>query len=435
MARSSVSTSPEVTATKAIAKMSGDEGDEDELLPYSCLAVLLGQRDVSLTIACYNVRINVRTSQEDLRGTEMRAAANRTQLAHYLANWRRPTTMKEFEAWLIRPCIPHFQQLIDHTNWKAARTLQEHYHAPVLMLKLENVHGVLEAKSQDQTRRVLDFKFSRKPIEDPIVSFAISQGVPVVLASQLRVIRQEGLSDWEYNNNPQLVETVGPDSKQYFFKAGFAKDPFQRELKCLTSMRKIGNDLSVTQLAGLVRFEGSGFIAGMLLEYIPQAQTIDWALDDDTPHEVRQRWFNEVRQTVEKLHQADIVWGDVKPENIMIDRNDHAIVIDFGGGYTFGWVDKDLQETIAGDLQGLRTLEQYLRLSNSTSSPSTIAEAVDLPQDRTADLYTPLLGSRAPKRRACFDVISWFSCAVESARSRCCRLFGEYWCEADDTVH
>lgn len=48
--------------------------------------------------------------------------------------------------------------------------------------------------------------------------------------------------------------------------------------------------------------------------------------------------------------------GDVKSDNVLIDGQDDAWVIDFGGGYTEGWVDKECSETLAGDAQELTNI-------------------------------------------------------------------------------
>ena len=69
----------------------------------------------------------------------------------------------------------------------------------------------------------------------------------------------------------------------------------------------------------------------------------------ETPFDLRKRWDMQVIRTLDCLYEADIIWGDVKRANVLIDVNENAWLIDFGGGYTRGWVEKSHMETIEGD--------------------------------------------------------------------------------------
>ncbi|KAJ3456896.1 hypothetical protein MRS44_016919 [Fusarium solani] len=55
-----------------------------------------------------------------------------------------------------------------------------------------------------------------------------------------------------------------------------------------------------------------------------------------------------------------IIWGDAKADNVLIDKNDDAWIIDFGGNYTPGWVDEDKSGTLEGDKQGLASILDLL---------------------------------------------------------------------------
>jgi tRNA A-37 threonylcarbamoyl transferase component Bud32 len=69
---------------------------------------------------------------------------------------------------------------------------------------------------------------------------------------------------------------------------------------------------------------------------------------------------DQVTGTLTQLHKARIVWGDAKPDNILIDKNNAAWIIDFGGGYTRGFVEREKAGTIEGDLQGLEKIVEYV---------------------------------------------------------------------------
>lgn len=104
-----------------------------------------------------------------------------------------------------------------------------------------------------------------------------------------------------------------------------------------------------------------GPVGGLLLTYVNEGwdgvlSTRAWG----SPPAMRRRWADQVREAVAALHEAGVVWGDAKPDNVMVDGDDNAWLIDLGGGYTEGWVDNDKAGTKEGDLQGVASIEKYL---------------------------------------------------------------------------
>ncbi|KAL2850065.1 hypothetical protein BJX68DRAFT_266859 [Aspergillus pseudodeflectus] len=76
----------------------------------------------------------------------------------------------------------------------------------------------------------------------------------------------------------------------------------------------------------------------------------------------RRKWFEDISAAFEGFHRYNFAYGDVKPANILIDDDRQAWLIDFEGGLTPGWVDKNLLDTVEGDLQGLARLREFLGL-------------------------------------------------------------------------
>jgi hypothetical protein len=74
----------------------------------------------------------------------------------------------------------------------------------------------------------------------------------------------------------------------------------------------------------------------------------------------RQLWAGQLRDMVRQLHGAGCVWGDAKPENIMVDSSDQLWLIDFGGGCTLRWVSKENRETFQGDREGVDNICKWL---------------------------------------------------------------------------
>ncbi len=71
-------------------------------------------------------------------------------------------------------------------------------------------------------------------------------------------------------------------------------------------------------------------------------------------------WAKELEGLVNELHGADLVWGDAKPENVLVDLENKLWLIDFDGSYTADWVDAENKESQKGDLQGVARTKKWL---------------------------------------------------------------------------
>ncbi|KAJ4395803.1 hypothetical protein N0V93_000017 [Gnomoniopsis smithogilvyi] len=171
-----------------------------------------------------------------------------------------------------------------------------------------------------------------------------------------------------------LVTIDGNDQK-FLCKArrdGLRNPSLEREMDCLQrilhafdgSASHLAN-LRVPVLQGYVEHPDTGVVLGLLREWVPSNHSLR-GLDDanfhilDTPRELREKWAEQIRETVRSLHSIGVIWGDAKPSNVIIDLENDAWLIDFGGGWTDGWVDENLQETIEGDEQGVARLLRLL---------------------------------------------------------------------------
>ena len=151
-------------------------------------------------------------------------------------------------------------------------------------------------------------------------------------------------------------------TNERFFNAGDERHGFQREIGISAKLQEISkHDVSirVSRIAGLVNWDGDeSLLMGMLLERI-DGMTLHEAMLDASVAE-RLRWMDRIEETIKRLHKYGIVWGDVKPDNVMINPSGEAILIDFGGGCTLQYIEMELQETKEGDLQGLKNLRSRL---------------------------------------------------------------------------
>lgn len=119
--------------------------------------------------------------------------------------------------------------------------------------------------------------------------------------------------------------------------------------------------LCVSRLLGVVK-DGTGLVYGLLLTNVDcGGTTLSCAVRPETPNAVKDRWITQIREALRQLHSAGISWGDAKPGNVLVDRNMNTWLVDFGGGYTEGWVPKERADTIEGDLVGLEKIEQFVK--------------------------------------------------------------------------
>ncbi|RBQ80369.1 hypothetical protein FVER14953_12589 [Fusarium verticillioides] len=133
-----------------------------------------------------------------------------------------------------------------------------------------------------------------------------------------------------------------------------------REIQCLHRIREYfpPGSIRIPQLLGYVHHNDTKQILGLLRQWIP-GRRLDDVVTSATPQN-KKKWASQVRQTVELLHQNGLIWGNGSPGNIIINEQDNAWLIDFGGGYTQGWIDEELAETKEGDEQALERIAQLL---------------------------------------------------------------------------
>ncbi|EEU45614.1 uncharacterized protein NECHADRAFT_80693 [Fusarium vanettenii 77-13-4] len=139
--------------------------------------------------------------------------------------------------------------------------------------------------------------------------------------------------------------------------------PEGRELEYLGKILKAfpqQDSVRVPQLLGYIHDKDTKRILGFLRQWVP-GQNLGIEIDlAATATETKQKWASQIRESVQLLHKHGLVWGDAKPCNVIIDEQDDAWLIDFGGGFTTGWVDSQLAETIEGDEQALERIMALL---------------------------------------------------------------------------
>ncbi|CAI6089117.1 unnamed protein product [Clonostachys chloroleuca] len=137
-----------------------------------------------------------------------------------------------------------------------------------------------------------------------------------------------------------------------------------------TKSGSLASDARVCRLYGLVvdtlgPHRSDTRVVGMLLSYIKTKRrgilgTLQYVAHEEQSRKHLHRWANDLNNILGGLHKARCIWGDAKPENVLVDNEDNLWLIDFGGGYTPGWVGEEQQGTQRGDLEAMEKIRQWL---------------------------------------------------------------------------
>ncbi|KAF1959801.1 hypothetical protein CC80DRAFT_406189 [Byssothecium circinans] len=226
--------------------------------------------------------------------------------------------------------------------------------------------------------------YTLRAVKGELVPFPNDQGPSERLPHDVH-LDQELCSPWP-SFHPQQVQLCGDSPEEAlsrcpskvlvggkttcFFKTCHFGDTrrVREEIRNYKRIEEAGlaKDLRISRLHGLVQDDDNGPIYGLLLSYIDcRNKTLACAVRPDTPGSLRQQWADQVSHTLKCLHEGGIIWGDVKPDDVLINVNNDAWIIDFEGGRTEGWMEEKTAGTVEGDLQGLAKILEYVGIDAS----------------------------------------------------------------------
>jgi len=130
---------------------------------------------------------------------------------------------------------------------------------------------------------------------------------------------------------------------------------FRQEIAMLSDL---AHHSSVVSMCGLMQ-PRQGLVDGILLSFLPGCTLhhVPTASKADA-----RRWKQQVASALAHLHKSNRVWGDAKPSNIMIDEAEErsAVLFDFDGGTTEGFVSLGNAMSVEGDFEGLAAIYKFI---------------------------------------------------------------------------
>ncbi|KAH8773334.1 hypothetical protein BGZ57DRAFT_894603 [Hyaloscypha finlandica] len=234
-----------------------------------------------------------------------------------------------------------------------AETLEEALNPETFWLQMLTIDGEARLiQREDFTQPTVDF--------EPQDMSGVSADLPIFRLAQVEILE---------TIRPKRAFKVRVGGQVWFCKVagrGFELPPISRDCQVLQKIRDTGMGLlhRVPRLEGLLGLREGEEVIGFLTNYIETNNDLRdlYTLRDDidtTSSSRREKWAGQIKQAIKQLHNQGVIWGDATPSNVLIDREDNAWLVDFGGGFNFN---RELMDTMEGDLEGLRVVYMFLKV-------------------------------------------------------------------------
>ncbi|KAJ6788581.1 hypothetical protein PWT90_05340 [Aphanocladium album] len=320
--------------------------------PWSVIELMISNGDTGdtsseITVLCDFVRFVIHTTESGLASSpELKerycAFINASQNHEVDDSWD-----EDFFDWALEPLLPVLRE--HAVEVKHTATLHDFVHAPILEYSLEAQDNklILRQKKQDSDFRLM-FSVSAPQNDRELW--------PGYLPSDIKLHDAES-----YDMIPRKVFL--PDGTVAFFKA--VRGGYGRHLEDVvapyTKVRasKLPETVCVPRLLGLVH-DGRGSVFGLLITYIDcEEPDLIYAIDSGASNALRSKWAEQITNIVHGLHEHDLVCGDARRHNVLIDKDQNAWLIGFGHRYPDDWVPQPAG-TIDGDLAALRKIVCFI---------------------------------------------------------------------------
>ena len=197
------------------------------------------------------------------------------------------------------------------------------------------------------------------------------------------VIKEFFMTDYCLRDEYSNLITVPTVSNVEFVKR--FKDKFLKEALHIAQLKhpNIVNIIDVFEENGTAYYVMDFIEGGSLVEKVQREGSL--------PENVAKRYILQIADALNYIHQRFMNHLDVKPGNIMLSRNDNAILIDFGLSKQYdSQTGHQTSTTPVGISHGYAPMEQYKEGGVSEFSPETDIYSLG------ATLYYLLTGARPP---------------------------------------
>ena len=197
------------------------------------------------------------------------------------------------------------------------------------------------------------------------------------------VIKEFFMTDYCLRDEYSNLITVPTVSNVEFVER--FKDKFLKEARHIAQLKhpNIVNIIDVFEENGTAYYVMDFIEGGSLVEKVQREGSL--------PENVAKRYILQIADALNYIHQRYMNHLDVKPGNIMLSRNDNAILIDFGLSKQYdSQTGHQTSTTPVGISHGYAPMEQYKEGGVSEFSPETDIYSLG------ATLYYRLTGARPP---------------------------------------
>ena len=207
---------------------------------------------------------------------------------------------------------------------------------------------------------------------DEVLAFTSRSHQTVALDAIYKQLSKPTISLLPWICSGHIASRVLVDGTDIFCKAlgsaggGLIGTSAGRELERLQEARRLppperDTTIRIPQLLGYVRHADTDRVVGLLRQWVPGRRLRDIDVLT-TPAQYRQKWIRQIREAVHALHARGTIWSDGKASNVIINEQDDAWLIDFGVGWTDGWVSEVLTDTVEGDEQPISKIGEFLEV-------------------------------------------------------------------------